>query len=92
MKFINAREYFDEKMKDPEFRREYEKLEPEFALASALIEQRIKGGLTQAKLAKKMGTKQSAISRFESGRTRPTMEFYTKLAAALGMRIKVVKA
>lgn len=50
MKFISAREHFAEQMKDSEFRREYEKLEPEFALASALIAQRIKGRLTQAKL------------------------------------------
>ena len=84
-------EYLNEQMKDPEFRREYEALEPEFALYEMLIEARVKKGFTQEQLAKKMGTKQSAISRFESGRVSPRWDFILKLTQALGARIKIEK-
>ena len=50
---------------------------------------RIKKRLTQGELAKIVGTKQSAISRFESGRYNPSVEFLMKLAKALGKRIEV---
>ena len=84
-------DHLKEALKDPEFRREYEALEPEFALYEMLIEARMKKGFTQEQLAKKMGTKQSAISRFESGRVSPRWDFILKLTQALGARIKIEK-
>ena len=59
-------------MKDPEYRREYDALEEEFALASAIIEARSRAGLTQEELAARMETSQSAIARLESGRMIPS--------------------
>ena len=50
-------------MQDPEFRKEYEALEPEFALARTLIEARINAGLTQEEVAERMGTTQSVVAR-----------------------------
>lgn len=76
-------------LKDPVFRREYDSLEPEFALAEILIRQRIEKGFTQAQLAKKIGTKQSAISRLESGSYNPTLEVLKKVASALGSKIEI---
>ncbi len=49
-------------MEDPEYRTEYEQLEPEFELAQALIEARTRAGLTQAQLAKRMKTTRSVLS------------------------------
>jgi DNA-binding transcriptional regulator YiaG len=43
-------------MKDPEYRKEYDALEEEFALASALIAARSRAGLTQAQFARRMKT------------------------------------
>ena len=57
----------DEWFKDPEFVREYDALEEEFALATALIKARADAGLTQEELAQRMGTTQSAIARAEEG-------------------------
>jgi len=76
-------------MKDPEFRKAYDALEPEFALASALIRKRIEKKMTQAQLAKKMGTKQSAISRLESGESNPSFAFLRKAAKALDSKLKI---
>jgi DNA-binding XRE family transcriptional regulator len=86
---MTFKSFLAESMKDPEFRKEYDALEPEFALISLMIEKRIKEGLTQDKLAKKIGTKQSAISRFESGNYNPTIGFLYKVADALDADIKV---
>ena len=77
-------------MKDPEFRRAYEELEPVYILIGKLIEQRIKYGLTQKQLASKLGTKQSAISRFESGHYNPSLQFLYKLARGLGVKLKIM--
>lgn len=83
------KEFLNEQLKDPEFKKHYDELEPEFALISLMIEKRIKEGLTQKEIAEKMGTKQSAISRFESGKGNPTLQFMQKLADALGAKMKV---
>lgn len=76
-------------LKDKEVRRAYQALEPEFALAQKIIERRLKRGLTQTVLAKKLGTKQSAIARLESGTYNPSVAFLEKVADALGTKLKI---
>jgi ribosome-binding protein aMBF1 (putative translation factor) len=79
----------DEWFKNPEFVREYDALEEEFALATALIKARADAGLTQEELAKRMGTTQSAIARLEGGKSRPSTTTLAKLAKATGTRLRV---
>lgn len=74
-------------MKDPEFRREYEKLEPEFQIARALIGARIKKKMTQAEIAKKAGTKQPVISRLEGAQGSPSLSLIKRIAHALNARL-----
>ncbi len=50
---------------------------------------RLDAGLTQAELAERMGTTQSAVARMEGGGTRPTLETLEKLAAAVGADLVV---
>lgn len=78
-----------EALKDPEFRREYEALKPEYDLIRAIMDARIKKGMTQAEIAKRAGTTQSAIARFESGRTKPTLDFASRVLRAVGARLVV---
>ncbi len=78
-----------EALKDPKLKAEYDKLQPEFALIQAVINARIKKRVTQKILAKKMGTKQSVISRLESGRANPSIAFLKKLANALNTRLEI---
>lgn len=75
--------------KRPDVKQAYDDLELEFAIIQRLIDMRTKHGMTQAQLAKKIGTKQSAISRFESGGSNPTMAFLYKLAEALDVKLKI---
>lgn len=69
-------------LQDPELKAEFDRLQPEFSVIEAMIEARIKKKLTQKELAEKMGTKQSVISRIETGRGNPTLSFLKKIAAA----------
>jgi ribosome-binding protein aMBF1 (putative translation factor) len=50
-------------MKDPEYRKEYDALEQEFALIAEVTKARARAGLSQAQLAKRMKTTQSAVAR-----------------------------
>jgi transcriptional regulator with XRE-family HTH domain len=76
-------------MGDPEYRREYEALEEEFALASAMIRARKRAGLTQEELAREMDTSQSAIARMESGRAIPSGSTLKRFARATGTRLRI---
>lgn len=76
-------------LKNPEILREYKKLEPEYELARVLIRKRIKRGLTQAALAKKMGTHQTAVARLESGSYNPSVRQLHKIAKALDARLVI---
>jgi transcriptional regulator with XRE-family HTH domain len=76
-------------MKSREYRKAYEELAPEFALAHAVIEARVSAGLTQQQLARRMETTQSVVARLESGRTRPSTQTLERLAAATGTRLKI---
>ncbi len=75
--------------KDPLLKKAYDDLEAEYALIEKLIAYRIKHGITQAELARRIGTKQSAISRFESGTENPTLEFLRKMSKALGAKLSI---
>ena len=76
-------------LKNPEVKRAYEKLGPEFAIVALLIKARARKRISQNELAKKIGTKQSAISRFESGNYNPSVSFLYKVADALNARLEI---
>jgi len=76
-------------MKDPDFKKAYDDLEPEFAIVRAMIKMRLKNKMSQKDLAKKLGTKQPAIARFESGAYNPTLSFLKKLSTALGGKLEI---
>lgn len=78
-----------ELLKDKEVYKEYKRLEPKYQLTSQLIGARIKKGLTQKELAEKIGTKQSAIARVESGEANPSFDFLEKITRALDSKLIV---
>jgi DNA-binding XRE family transcriptional regulator len=88
-KLIKFKDVHNEWMKDPEFKRLYEASEPEFLLVKSLIDTRLKAGLTQKELAKKIGTRQSVISNLEGGQANPTLGTLRKVAKALGAKVMV---
>ena len=87
--FIPFQEVATEWMKDPEYKAAYDALEDEFALASAVIEARIKSGLTQKEIAKRMKTTQPFIARMEGGRQLPSVASLFRLAKATGLKLQI---
>ncbi len=83
------KQFKKELLKNKQIKESYNELGPEFEVIALLIKKRIKGRLTQRELAKMVGTKQSAISRLESGTYNPTISFLYRVADALDARIKV---
>lgn len=71
------------------FRREYEKLRPEFDVAYQLIDARLKQKMTQEELAKRAGTAQAVISRLEGMNARPSLSLLERIATALETDITI---
>ena len=74
---------------DPEVRKAYEALGDEYELARELIAARTRAGLTQAEVAKRMGTTQSAVARLESGSKLPSVKTLFKFGKATRSRPKI---
>ncbi len=83
------REFKKKILKDKRVKGAYDELGPQFEVIRMIMERRIKKGITQKELAQMVGTKQSAISRFESGEYNPTISFIDKLANALDAKITI---
>ncbi len=85
----NFNDFLTEQLKDPEFRAEYEALDPEFSIMQAMLDARKSAGLTQAQLAERTGIAQADISKLESGNANPSLKTLQRLAAGMGMRVKI---
>lgn len=85
----NFRETLNEQLKDPDFKREYDELEPEFAIINAIIDARKEMGLTQKQLSELTGITQADISKLENGNANPSLKTLQRLAAAMGKSVKI---
>lgn len=87
---MNYKEYKEIALSgSPELRKEYEALAPQYEIIEAVIATRMEKKMTQAELAKRANTKQSNISRFESGNYNPSVEFLQKIAGALDKQLEI---
>jgi transcriptional regulator with XRE-family HTH domain len=75
----------------PNVRREYEGLKEEFEILDEILKARAEAGLTQAELAARIGTTQSAVARLETamGKHSPSIGTLKRYASALGYRLQV---
>lgn len=75
----------------PEVRKAYDDLAEEFAFLDEVLKARAAAGLTQAEVAARVGTTQSAIARLESAAPRhsPSVATLQRYARALGYRLEV---
>lgn len=85
----NFRETLNEQLKDPAFQAEWEALEPERQIIRAIIEGRERSDLTQQQLAEITGIQQADISRLENGTGNPSLRTLKRLAAGMGMQLKL---
>jgi predicted transcriptional regulator len=85
----NFNDYLTEQMKNPEFKEEYEALEPEFTIIQAIIDARKSSGITQKELSQKSGIAQGDISKLENGNANPSLKTLQRLATAMGKTLKI---
>lgn len=88
-KAIPFKELHDKWMKDPEFRRAYDDLEPEFQIAQQIIDARVKQKISQEELAKKADTGQAVISRLEGMNAKPSISLLQRVAHALDIKFNL---
>ena len=81
--------YLDKQLENPEFRKEWESLEPEYAIMQALIDARNEAGITQTELSRRTGIAQTDISKLESGNGNPSLKTLKRLAEGLGMTLEL---
>ncbi len=85
----DLQELTKELMMDPDFKKEYETLQPEMDIKRALLDARINAGLTQSELSEKSGISQADISRLEKGTRNPSIALLKRLAEALDSTLRI---
>jgi ribosome-binding protein aMBF1 (putative translation factor) len=83
------KKYLDEQLENPDFKKEWDDLEPEFDTIQAIIEARKSNNLTQKELAERTGINQSDISKIETGNANPALSTLKRLADGMGMMLKL---
>lgn len=78
-----------EKLKDREFKKYFDEYGKQLEIAYTILQLRKKEGISQAELAKKIGTKQSNVARMEAGEQNFTTEMLQKIATALNRNLKI---
>jgi Predicted transcriptional regulator with C-terminal CBS domains len=82
-------ELLEEYLTDEKFKEEWDKLEVEYAIKSAIIKARIERRMTQKELAEKSGIDRADISKMETGNCNPTIKKLQKLALGMGKKLVV---
>lgn len=81
--------YLKEQMKNPTFKKEWDKSEMEYQLMMMVLKARNEQKLTQSELAQRTGIRQSNISRIEKGQAMPSIATLCKIAHGLGKKLEI---
>jgi DNA-binding XRE family transcriptional regulator len=89
MKNISLDDYLKKQLKDPDFKKEWEKGRAGDQVVRELIKARIKNNISQRQLAKKAGTTQAVISRIENMNVSPSVRLLQKIADSLQKKLEI---
>lgn len=78
-----------DQLKDKEFKKEYEAIQPEMDVIRAIVDARTSQNLTQKELAERTGINQADISKLENGTRNPSVNLLKRLADGMGMALKI---
>ena len=82
-------EFKMELLEDPEVKAAYDELQPEYDIIQAMVDARKSQNMTQKDLSEATGITQADISRIENGTRNPSLSMVKRLAAGMGMRLKL---
>ena len=85
----NLDDYLKEQLKDPGFKKEWERSEPQYQVLREIIKARLEKKTSQRELAKKAKTTQAVISRIESMSTSPSIDTLQRIASAMGKKLQI---
>ena len=85
----NYEKDLESRLKNEDFRKEYEALESEYIIIQAIIDARKKMHLTQKQLSQRTGINQADISKIETGVSNPTLKMLNRLAEGMDMTLKL---
>ena len=85
----SLKQFKEEQMKDEEFVKEYEDIQPELDVIRAIVEARTSQNMTQKELAECTGINQADISKLENGIRNPSVNLLKRLAEGMGMNLKI---
>lgn len=75
--------------RDPQLRAKLDESEPDYRLAREVLAARLAARMSQAELARAIGTSQSRISKWERGEEAPRVDALRRIAKATGRRLEV---
>ena len=78
-----------EQMKNPEFVKEYDAIQPEMDVIRAIVDARTSQNITLKELAERTGINQADISKLENGTRNPSINLLKRLAEGMGMVLKI---
>ena len=85
----NYEKDLQKQLKDPVFRKGFEEEYAKVKFAYEMMQLRKKQRISQAELAKKLGTTQSVVARMEAGQQNFTLDTLQKIASVLGRSLKI---
>lgn len=83
------KEFLQEQLKDPKFKKEWEDIQPEMNVIRAMLDARIAQNLTQKELSERTGINQADISKLENGTKNPSLRMLKRLAEGMNMELKI---
>jgi len=83
------KDYKEKALNNPDVKAEYDALQPEYDLIQAMIDARNKQNITQKELSEITGITQADISRIENGTRNPSLAMVKRIAAGLGMQLRL---
>lgn len=89
--FKMAQPFFDKLLRDSDIRMYYKEEKAKSHIAQTVRAARLRAGLTQAELAKKIKTTQSVIARLESGTDKrtPSLDLLARIASACDAELEL---
>ncbi len=86
---MTLKDYKTDQMKDPEFARAYDEIQPEMSVIRAIAEARAAQHVTQKELAERTGIAQAEISKIERGVRNPSIKLLQRLAEGMDMVLNI---
>jgi len=89
MKLLSFEQYFEESLKDPKFKKLWERSDVKYQLSRQIIKKRLNKKISQQELAKRVKTTQNIISRIENSNFNPSLNLLKRISIGLDSKLDI---